>query len=149
MTFEDCQKLQRFHWKLAQASPALEGNICVLRTCEERWQGIAGSPRVQATLLEIRSITMQLEFHREVIRKLGEQARQAASLVGHVLLLSSILALKVAPFLANVSNGPIAAQNPRFPRKSADAASELDGLCNIEHLRFGGKNADSPQPREG
>ena len=42
-----------------------------------------------------------------------------------------------------------AAQDPRLPRKPADAASELDGLCNIERLALGGKNADSSQPREG
>ncbi|KAL8791326.1 MAG: hypothetical protein Q9195_005945 [Heterodermia aff. obscurata] len=85
VTFQDCQKLQRFQWKLVQASPALEGNLCVLRTCEERWQMLPGCLRVQATLLEIRGITMQLEFHKEVMRKLSEQARQAANLLHKIL----------------------------------------------------------------
>lgn len=43
-----------------------------------------GSQKVQATLIEVRGITMQLEFHVEVMRKLGEQARQATNLVSFV-----------------------------------------------------------------
>lgn len=83
--FEECQNLQKLQWKLAQASPVLEGNLCVLRTCQERWQTMADRPKVQATLVKIRGIIMQLEFHKEVLRKLEEQASRSAHLVSDLL----------------------------------------------------------------
>ncbi len=79
--FEDCQRLQRFQWKLAQILPALEGNICALTTCEERWQSLPNHLGVQPTLIEIRGIIMQLEFHKAAIRKLAEQASRSTDLV--------------------------------------------------------------------
>ena len=81
MNFEECQNLQKLQWKLAQASPALEGNLCVLKTCQERWQTMSERPKVQATLVEVRGIIMQLEFYKEVLRKLEEQASRTADLV--------------------------------------------------------------------
>ncbi len=52
--------------------------------CEERWQEISNRLRVQATLIEVRGIIMELDFHKEVMQKLAEQACRSADLVNPI-----------------------------------------------------------------
>lgn len=85
MTFEECQDLQRFQWKLAQIIPAIDGNLVVLRTCEDRWQENRDGTKVKASVTDVRGFIKLLEFQKESIRKLGDQAQKSADLV---LLLS-------------------------------------------------------------
>ncbi|MCJ1450466.1 hypothetical protein MMC28_000797 [Mycoblastus sanguinarius] len=83
--FEQCQSMQKFQWKLAQILPAIDGNIAVLKTCEERWLENLTGPRTQASISEVRGFVKQLEFHKESIRKLADQAQRSAELLHKIL----------------------------------------------------------------
>ena len=68
-------------WKIAQIIPAIDGNITVLKTCEDRWQENSNSRKWQASLMDVRSFIKLLEFQKENIRRLGDQAQRSAELV--------------------------------------------------------------------
>ena len=81
MEFEQCQNLQKFRWKLTQILPAIDGNIAVLKTCEERWLENRNGPRIQASIADVRGFVKQLEFHKESIQKLADQAQRSTEMV--------------------------------------------------------------------
>lgn len=84
--FEQCQNLQKFQWKLNQITPAIDGNIAVLKTCEERWLEYRTRPRIQSSIAEVRGLVKQLEFHKESIQKFADQAQRSTELVTPILL---------------------------------------------------------------
>ena len=84
MEFEGCQNLQKFQWKLAQLLPAIDGNIAVMRMCEEVWNEKPRGAGVQAAIFDVRGFIRQLEFHKESVRKLAEQAQRSTELVNPI-----------------------------------------------------------------
>lgn len=83
--FEQCQNLQKFQWKLNQITPAIDGNIAVLKTCEERWLEYRTRPRIQSSIAEVRGLVKQLEFHKESIQKFADQAQRSTELLHRIL----------------------------------------------------------------
>ena len=81
VAFEDCQKLQKFQWKLSQTVPALDGNIAALKLCSARWSDLGDSDSVHAFPVEAQGLISQLEFHSESLRKMAEQSNRSADLV--------------------------------------------------------------------
>ena len=92
MHFEECQNLQRFQWKLAQIIPAIDGNIAVLKTCEDRWLASCDRTKVQASITNVQTFLKSLIFQKESIRRLGDQAQRSAELVNSI-------SPEVVPFL--------------------------------------------------
>lgn len=86
MEFEQCQNLQKFQWKLNQIIPAIDGNIAVLKTCEEHWLEYRAGPRIQASVADVRGLIKQLEFHKESLQKFADQAQRSTELVTPILL---------------------------------------------------------------
>ena len=66
---------------MAQIVSAIDGNIAVLKTCEDRWQENCNGLKAQASMMDVRSFIKQLEFQKENLRKLGDQAQRSAELV--------------------------------------------------------------------
>ena len=78
---EECQNLQRFHWKIAKILPAVNGNIAVLKAFKQCWEEGFDRLKVQPSLTDIGDRLEQLEFQKESIRSLGDQARRSTDMV--------------------------------------------------------------------
>ncbi|MCJ1422214.1 hypothetical protein MMC29_000093 [Sticta canariensis] len=83
--FIHCQNLQKFQWKLTQILPAIDGNIAVLKTCQERWLENRNGPRIQASIADVRGFVKELEFHKESIQKLADQAQRSTEMLNKIL----------------------------------------------------------------
>ena len=61
--------------------PAIDGNIAVLKICEDRWRKNCNSMRGKASIMDVRSFIKKLEFQKESIQRLAEQAQRSTDLV--------------------------------------------------------------------